>query len=382
MRIAFLRSNPINPDVRLEKEIYSLVKAGEEITALGWDRECIHKKKEKRYINGCSYLIYRIRQKASFGGGIKKNFFPLVIFELKLGCWIWKNRKKYDVIHACDFDTALMAFLIGKVTGKKYIYDIFDYYVDCYHVPNYLKGIIEKIDHLVIKSAYKTILCTEKRINQIGIKEKNDYLIIHNSPMETVINKDDMKLMAGSQKERIKIVYVGGLSADRFLKELVDSVQVTPEAELHIGGFGPLEGFIQSAGSKYGNVFFYGKISYHQTLALESQCDYLAALYPTDNRNHIFAAPNKFYEALMLKKPIIMIKGSGTSDLVEENSLGILIGSSENEVYTMVKQIKDIDKAEFDCEKGYCLYLEKYQWTIMAERLAKLYKGLAEQMQI
>lgn len=382
MQVAFLRSNPINPDVRVEKEIYSLAEAGEKIIALGWDRECIYKKSEIRHINDSSYLINRIQQKASFGGGIKKNFFPLIFFELKLGHWLWKNRKKYDVIHACDFDTALMAFWIGKMIGKKYIYDIFDYYIDCYHVPDKLKKIIEKMDHLVIKNAYKTILCTEKRIQQIGIGEKTDYLIIHNSPVEVTINENDIELMAGSQMERVKIVYVGGLSADRFLKELVDSVQLTPGVELHIGGFGPLEEFIKSASNKYENVFFYGKLLYRQTLALESKCDYLVAFYPTDNRNHIFAAPNKFYEALMLKKPVIMIRGSGTSDLAEESSMGILIESSENEVYKIVKKIKHIDKARFDYEKGYKLYLEKYQWSIMAERLVKLYKELADQMSI
>ena len=52
----------------------------------------------------------------------------------------------------------------------------------------------------------------------------------------------------------------------------------------------------------------YGKLQYSQTLALESQCDIRVATYDPSIRNHKYSAPNKFYESLMLGKPIIMAK--------------------------------------------------------------------------
>lgn len=38
MKVVMLRSNPIDPDVRLEKEAISLVDAGHSVTLLGWQR--------------------------------------------------------------------------------------------------------------------------------------------------------------------------------------------------------------------------------------------------------------------------------------------------------------------------------------------------------
>lgn len=54
-------------------------------------------------------------------------------------------------------------------------------------------------------------------------------------------------------------------------------------------------------------IFFYGKILYYETLKLESSCDIMADLYDPSNPDNYYAALNKFYEALMLGKPLILV---------------------------------------------------------------------------
>jgi hypothetical protein len=38
VKVVMLRSNPINPNVRLEKEAKALANAGHDVTLLGWQR--------------------------------------------------------------------------------------------------------------------------------------------------------------------------------------------------------------------------------------------------------------------------------------------------------------------------------------------------------
>ena len=51
----------------------------------------------------------------------------------------------------------------------------------------------------------------------------------------------------------------------------------------------------------------------------------MLAIYDPEIENHRFAAPNKFYESLMLGKPVMMVKNTGMSQVVVENDLGVLI---------------------------------------------------------
>lgn len=38
MKVLFLRSNPVDPDSRVEKEVNSLIKRGYKVEVFGWDR--------------------------------------------------------------------------------------------------------------------------------------------------------------------------------------------------------------------------------------------------------------------------------------------------------------------------------------------------------
>ena len=72
MRIIMIRSNPINPDSRVEKEAYSLIKHGHEVKVLCWDREDNYKYKyDKKDLLDSSLDLIKIGSKSSYGGGFK-----------------------------------------------------------------------------------------------------------------------------------------------------------------------------------------------------------------------------------------------------------------------------------------------------------------------
>jgi len=148
-----------------------------------------------------------------------------------------KNRNDYGIIHACDFDTAFISSKIAKRYNKKFIYDIFDYYVDAFNVPTLLRSIIERADHNIIKFADATIICTEKRKNQIKNSEPNKLIVIHNTPNQSTFKGNKLAL----NSSKIKIVYVGILSEGRFLKEVSEYIVSNQECEFHVGGFGNMK---------------------------------------------------------------------------------------------------------------------------------------------
>lgn len=379
LRILFIRSNPCNPDIRVQKEVASLSSLHTKISILAWDRDNTHNTTQITRIKSHAVTIYRLGIKAQYSVGLK-NLFPLLRFQIQSLCFLLRHRKQIDCIHACDFDTILPAFLIAKCFNKTLIYDIFDYYVDSYNVPRLLKPFIKKLDTLMIEKSDACIICSDERIHQIAPAKPKTLEVIHNAPYFfkphydfTLQNAESRSLLKYSKI--IKIAYVGVLAKERYLEDLLEIVANDTNLELHIGGYGILESLVQSFASKYPNIYFYGKIPYEQTLELEAQCDVMTALYAPENRNHFFAAPNKFYESLMLQKPVIMIKNTGMSEIVESNNIGEVIEFSQSNLSQAIYKAYEGDSKQKQ-QKRLQLYMERYGWEIMGDKLTQLYVNL------
>ncbi|NOU64530.1 glycosyltransferase [Paenibacillus sp. LMG 31461] len=374
MRVIFVRSNPVDPDSRVEKEVNSLIKAGHEVEILAWDRSGKYKHIESHLKLDIGYVkIHRLGIPATYGGGIRKNLLPLLKFQNRVFNWLLRNKHRYDVIHACDFDTAFISNIVAKILKKKLVYDIFDYYVDAFGVPLKLKKYIVYQDHAIINTADAVIICSDKRREQIKGTSPKRLTVIHNTPASMEAGFQALNL----NPNITKIVYVGILGDGRFIREIVEFVKKNPLYEFHVGGFGEYENYLEKAALESNNIIFYGKLPYHKTLELESSCDLMTAIYDPSVPNHYYSAPNKFYEALMLGKPLIMVKNTGMDDTIITNGFGEVIDYNRESLEKAIKKLVE-RKEEWSkiSSKMKNLYRDKYSWDEMEVRLIDLYSNL------
>ncbi|MEK1310453.1 glycosyltransferase family 4 protein [Limosilactobacillus fermentum] len=380
MKVLMIRANQGFPDSRVEKEIYSLSKE-HEVELLGWDRTQNKKKIERRTvrINNKSFKYHLICIKASQGGGFKKLMFPMFGFWNQMIKFIRKYQSNYDVIHFCDFDTAAMAFSVIDRRKTKIVYDIFDYYADSHSAPKLVSNMIRKRENYIINHSDLVELCSEKRKKQIAPANNKNTIIIHNSPSK-VIKMDNVNIQGDKTHSKKRIVYAGMLSNGRYLKEIADCVIKKSDIEWHVGGFGELTEYFEKLSKKYDNIFFYGKMKYSEVLFLEKNCDFMTAIYDPKIPNHKYAAPNKFYEALMLGKPLIMIKGTGMADLVSKYNLGVTMDLKKynfnmafEDVLTSVISTKDTTSIS---NRETRLYTNEFSWDSMEKRLLGAYRCL------
>lgn len=370
-RVVIVRSNGVDPDSRVEKIANSLMKNGYAVTLLVWDRSADHRiKKDKKQLMNFNVDRIGIGAKAQFGAG-KKSLIPFIKFQCQIFFWLIKNRKKYDICHLCDFDTAFTGSLVCRLLKKKFVFDIFDYLST--NPKSGFQKLIKRLEDSVINAADAVIICTEQRKEQISGTNPRNLTVIHNSPEKRFTFKPMLK----SESNKIKICYVGILQEHRLLKEMIDCISSIPDVELHIGGFGLLEEQIKDKAEKNDNIFFYGKLLYNETLSLESQCDVLTAVYEPTIGNHQYAAPNKFYESLMFGKPVIMVKGTGMSDVVEQKKLGVVIDYSYDGFRNgVLKLISEIDSWKDIGNRMKQMYEADFSWQEMETRLFNLYAVL------
>ena len=366
-KVCIIRSNPVNPDSRVEKEAWSLKKAGYDVHILAWDRSS-----DQKEINDFITVaeekisITRLGHKATYGEGMK-NLKSYLAFQFHVRRWLKKN--SFDVVHACDFDTAFFSQGVVRRKKEKFIFDIFDFIAG--EPKTFFQKMVKKAQLRIINRADATIICTEERKNQISGSRPKRLAVVHNTPSRAQVGEYKFNI---EKSDKVKIAYVGILQDYRLLKEILELVSEREDLEFHAGGFGKYEELFCQMSEKFLNIKFYGRLTYEQTLAMERECDIMLAIYDPEIENHRFAAPNKFYESLMLGKPVIMAKNTGMSQVVKENGIGTVIDYSKEGLEQGIDELI-ANKSEWKTtgEQMRALYENQYCWEEMEKRLLSLY---------
>lgn len=368
--IVFIRSSCIYNDSRATKEILDLAGEGYHIIVLGWNRDGYSKEKCHLVFSSTENIEVRLFEYGLFGGIGLKNIVILLKWFIWIQSQLYQIRKTCEIhaIHACDLDSALPAMTTVNRTNVKLVYDIYDYYIDSHAIPKLLKRIIEGKEKRIINQASATIICTEERIQQIEGTKPNRLIIIHNSPDVPQIEQNDIEF---------DYVYCGALLSGRLLEQIVSQYCQYTNFKFFFAGQGSIQPIVEEIAHKYNSFVYGGTITYKEVLEVESTARCLAAIYDPSIRNHQLCAPNKFYEALALGKPVIVCKGTGIDKIVTEYNVGFVIDFSAESFYRVLQYIKG---NESEClEMGMRarkLYEEKYQWNIMRDRLLSMYREI------
>jgi len=371
LRVVYLRSTSIFNDSRATKETNTLIKYNFKLLVLGWDRDGFGASKLNSLSEKNNFEIAYFKIRSNYGDGYK-SLGKLILFQLWLLIKMLKNLNSFDLIHCCDFETALPAFVISKLFKKRLIYDIYDYYIHSRPVPKFLKRFIENLEIGIINNADTVIICNENRYEQMSKTKPKNIIVIYNTPE---INFSSDSKLFNKQDNIFRIVYVGLLQKGRLLSEIADIVSANSEIELHVGGYGKLSEYFKELSKKHNNIVFYGEMDYNSALLLEAKADVLFATYDPKIINHKYSAPNKFYEAMALKKPIIVSRGTGIDKVVEEENIGIVIDYDAKSFFAAVQYLKNNSGKCIEMGKnGRILYDKKYSWEIMEKKLLSIYK--------
>lgn len=369
--VVFLRSTGIFNDSRSTKEILALSEAGFDVTVLSWDRFGNAQEKNSiifRDVGNVNFIYFK--EKMTNGIGLKN--IKVLIKWIK---WIKKTLKQFgeiDCIHACDLDTSFAALSFLKKHKKiKFVYDIFDYYVDSHKVPLFVRKYVEKKEIAAINLSDITLICTEERRKQIALSKPKKIVVIHNSP--------EIKELFQSNAV-YDYVYCGSMGSRRLLKEILEKYPEHSHLKFYFAGYGQFSALCKELSQNYENFSFDESISYNEVLKRESEGRVLSAIYEPTIRNHKLCAPNKFYEAMALSKPVIVCNGTGIDLAVKKYCFGFAIDYSADEFYMALEKLLDDQELISKLgQNGRKLYETNYSWGIMKKRLVDAYVELLEE---
>ena len=372
-RLVICRSNPISPDPRVEKEARTLAQAGYQVSLLGWDRTAALPQQELLDGIPCQRLAIR----AEYASGMH-NLPDLLCWQWGLLKWLISQRREYDLIHACDFDTVLPALVCQRLYRKKIIYDIFDFYADHLRAtPDWIKNAIRNADLRAIDRAEAVILADESRWEQISGSNPRLSAVIYNTPEDT-----DPKIAAESPMpslDRLQIAYIGLLQVERGLLELLAVLRGHPEWGLDLAGFGGDESRLLEAARDLPNVRWHGRLPYTRAIQISAGADILIATYDPAIRNHRYSSPNKVFEAMLLGKPVIVAQDTNMDRIIRQADCGIVIpyGDIPALEAALHRLQQDLDLRLRLGRNARQAYDTSYSWKIMQHRLLELYQRVA-----
>lgn len=365
MKVLYIRTGNIYDDSRATKEIMALAEKGYQVCVLGWDRDGNAGMQSEKVFKKYESLISVEFFACQIDGGIGiKNIDKLV----KWVHWINKQVRKVkgiDVIHLCNLDAAIGVWRYAKRHNIKLVYDIYDYYIDSHVIPGLLQTLIEKLEISVINAADVTIICTEERKEQIAKAHPQRVTVIHNSP--------EVKDIVFTEN-KYDYAYCGSLFDQRLLKEIFSEYEKHASMKFAIAGYGEYVDLAKELDHKHQRFNYYGSVTYSEVLRIESEAVVISAIYKPTIRNHRLCAPNKFYEALALAKPVIVCKGTGIDKIVAEHQAGIVIEYDAKQFFEALDfLISNPDVCRKMGANARHLYENEYIWEIMKGRLWKLY---------
>lgn len=249
-------------------------------------------------------------------------------------------------IHACDLDAAFPSAIYKMLSRRKnyMLFDVFDWISDTlYNQGRIVATAFKFMEWVSVKNADHIIICEPERIKQIPYNIEGKYSVLQNIPSfkcSDFLYKDKKYHF---DNNLFTLVYVGGFSEGRCLAELIDG-GAKGYYNLNIAGYGAKE-FVSKLEllKDCPNIRYYGKVDYTDGLRIMYNSDIVYAMYAKENPNHLFAAPNKYYESMFVGKPIITTKGIITADKVMKNNFGYCIDESLDDLIFLISRLSKED---------------------------------------
>lgn len=330
--IVLIRCNDIISDSRTKKYVDFLNSKGVDYQIIAWDRLGNSEK-----LPNATYCPSK--SKYNQGG------MAAIVDRLKWMWFIFKTLCSFKTrltIHACDLDAAFPSAIYKIISWKKdkLIFDIFDWISDTlYNQGKIVSLAFSFMEWLSVRKADHIIICEPERIRQIPYNIEGRYSVLQNIP--SFDNDDFLDDMPSAHfpNSLPTLAYVGGLTADRCLPEVIEGA-AQGHYNLNIAGYGnpDIANRIESL-KDCPHIKFYGKVPYTNGLRIMYNSDIIYAMYSKKNPNHLFAAPNKYYEAMFVGKPIITTKGIITADKVEKSGFGYSIDETLESLLNLLASV-------------------------------------------
>lgn len=255
------------------------------------------------------------------------------------------NENRFDKVIVFGLQ---LAFFLGKYLRKyyqgSYLIDIRDHHriIDFFSMKRTIKG----SQFTVISSpGYKQFLPR-------GVK----YVVNHNTEVDSLECLSERNV--SFNKRKIRIACIGALRDFESSELFINTLKNNQKFELLFHGEGDINRSIQDLieNNNINNVFLTGRYLKEQEEELYLNSDLINIIYVNHGIDNKTFLPNRLYNAVKYKKPMIAVSESYLSEIIKKYRIGLVIDSMDQLENSLIHYIETFDETEY--EKGARAFLE------------------------
>lgn len=232
------------------------------------------------------------------------------------------------IFYYMGMDIALVATMF---IHTPYIYEECDLVHTYLSKPLLIKA-FELIDKHIMSKSLHTVLTSEGFVQYHKLKMGNHISLITNR-LSPSIRSFPNKLKHSFDPYHLSFGFVGGVRYEALARFAETFAASYPQHKFHFFGFvgdAERERFVKL--EKYQNIYFHGRFTNPNDLPeIYSQIDCVLATYDTDSVNVCYAEPNKLYEAIYFRTPIIVSSGTFLADKVRRLNIGWSVNAFDSD---------------------------------------------------
>ncbi|NNC83837.1 MAG: glycosyltransferase family 4 protein [Flavobacteriales bacterium] len=306
---------------------------------------------------------------------------PLMYLE-----FIWKSLRylrETDVLHINDVEPLPIGviFRILSLGRVKLVYD-------AHELESAKKGVGpkgQKMVRIIERSARPFvsgfITISESVAKYYRETHGFDPVILFNCPPSVPYEgpNDGLRTEFGLTEEDIIFIYQGGLAPGRGIEQLLEAFSSLkkPHRHLVILGFGRLEELVKQADEAHSNIHFKASVPMEQLLRVTAGADVGFSMLSRDCENHETTLPNKLFEYMAARIPVIVSPVREMSRYVRDFGIGHVLQTNSPEA--IVEVVEHIEKSELDRFKAALeSYAGQFTWEVMEKKLIALYDQVCE----
>lgn len=367
--IFFVRSYIADFDARLGKYFSALTEAGIGFGFIGWEKD----EQQAQERTDFHYFSRRARLGAGW-----KNAIALLHWNLYVFWRLIKERRRICAVHAVDLDAGLSSWLFCLLFRRPLVLDLYDKYTAVRNIAGPAGKMLDSLEKLIANSAALTIIVSPERYIQHGLRPGNPrILVLENVPSVAVVPVPPRKA-----SKPWKIGYFGVLEArHRGLEALLAVCRGRTDVQLHVAGYGRLAPQFAAAAEAQANVHYHGAMESRAGLDLMAGMDIVVGMYYLSVPNHRYASPNKYYEHLMLGRPLLTSIGTPPGVRVEQDISGWAIAEGESPLQQWLDGLSTAaiavrgDHAARIWNERYATYYRSHYCGQYVTRISRLCKG-------
>lgn len=387
MKVLMVLTNEFPPDRRVYDEMISLIGAGHELHIA-----CFTQSHKPLYENLDGIHIHR--------KPISKLMHKLSVGILKLPFYFrfWEkfideilSEISVDAIHIHDLPLSKVGAQMKNQYKIPLIIDLHENWPAALEIATHTNTFAGKLlssnkqwrkyEKNILKHADAIITVVDEmkeRIAKLGIN-KNKIHIVSNT-----VNPDQFPLYNETpDPDYITLFYAGGINIHRGLQTVIKAlpsiIKEKPNVRLNIIGTGSYQTQLEKLVAKLSvkdYVHFMGWKNLKEISKHLAQSD-IALIPHLKSEQTDCSSPNKLYQYIYAKKPVLTSNCNSLVRIVEETKSGISYQYDSHEDFVRAFfEITDNKNNVLDLEFGLSLIHKKYNWDIDAQRLVKLYKSL------